>query len=339
MRITTWLLVALTAVGIVGRLLPAGLSDLPFLPILTAVAPLYAVTAALALVLSFVPGAWHRRRMSRRVIRLVTVAALALEATWLVPLALPSEHVAEKLAENDTVSVRVMTCNVYKGAASAEDIVEAVREQHVQVLALQETTVGFVEQLEAAGIDELLPHSERSSSDGVYGNGVWSAYPLADVASDDIGSSASAMPAGTISLTRPGGEKTSLRVVSVHTCSPGPGYWGLWRRSIEELGVVRERAASDPDTSYALLGDFNATYDHAPFREMLGEGSAGGPALHDAAHEAGQGIVATWPANAIVPPACGIDHIVTSDGVAARDLQTLAIPGSDHTALLATLTL
>lgn len=339
MRTVAWMLAAVTALGVCCRLLPASLSDLPFLPWLASVTPLYAVTAALAFAFTFAPRAWRHRHVSRRIIRMVAIAALALETMWLVPLASPSARVNQVLETSSAAQIRVMTCNVYKGAASAESIVNAVREQHVQVLALQETTVDFVEELEAAGINELLPHSERSSSDGVYGNGVWSAYPLADVATDDIGSSASAMPAGTIEVEREDGSVARVRLVSVHTCSPGPGYWDLWRRSIEEIGVVRERVATDGGLGYVLLGDFNATYDHAPFREMLGEGEAGGASLHDAAREAGQSIVATWPSGAAVPPLCGIDHVVTSGGIAATDLEALPIPGSDHTALLATLTL
>ena len=154
----------------------------------------------------------------------------------------------------------------------------------------------------------------------------------------DIGSSASAMPAGTVDVTRADGSVARVRLVSVHTCSPQPGYWGLWRRSVEEIGVVRTRLAAAGSPGYVLLGDFNATYDHAPFRAMLGEGKADGlPTLHDAAREAGQGLVPTWPSGGAVPALCGIDHVVTSDGVAATDLQALAIPGSDHAALLATL--
>lgn len=338
MRVITWLLAAITTTGIVARLLPVSFSDLPFLPILAAVTPLYAATAALALALTLAPRAWRHRRVSRRIIRIVAAAALALEALWLAPLASPSSRVEAAQANSDAASLRVMTCNVYKGAASAGDIVAAVREQHVQVLALQETTVPFVDALKAAGLDELLPYSERSSSDGVYGNGVWSALPLADVASDDIGSSASAMPAGTVDVTRADGSVARVRLVSVHTCSPQPGYWGLWHRSVEEIGVVRIRLAAAGSPGYVLLGDFNATYDHAPFRAMLGEGKADGlPTLHDAAREAGQGLVPTWPSGGAVPALCGIDHVVTSGGVAATDLQTLAIPGSDHAALLATL--
>ena len=36
-----------------------------------------------------------------------------------------------------------MTCNVYKGHADAAAIVNAVRDNHVEVLALQETTPGL----------------------------------------------------------------------------------------------------------------------------------------------------------------------------------------------------
>lgn len=235
-----------------------------------------------------------------------------------------------------TSALTVMTCNVYKGAADAEGLVGLVRERGVQVLALQETTAEFVERLEAAGIDELLPYSERSSSDGVYGNGVWSAYPLADGASDDIGSSASAMPAGTVALTLADGSTARVRFVSVHTCSPTAGYWGLWKKSIDEIGVVRERLAADASTSYVLMGDFNATYDHAPFRELLGQGS--GAELHDATRECGQGLVGTWPADKAVPFA-GIDHVVTSERAVATSVAAAKVEGTDHLALIATLAL
>ncbi len=235
-----------------------------------------------------------------------------------------------------TSALTVMTCNVYKGAADAEGLVGLVRERGVQVLALQETTAEFVERLEAAGIDELLPYSERSSSDGVYGNGVWSAYPLADGASDDIGSSASAMPAGTVALTLADGSTARVRFVSVHTCSPTAGYWGLWKKSIDEIGVVRERLAADASTSYVLMGDFNATYDHAPFRKLLGQGSDA--ELHDATRECGQGLVGTWPADKAVPFA-GIDHVVTSERVVATSVAAAKVEGTDHLALIATLAL
>lgn len=373
MRVTATALAACALAGAACRMLPEQLSALPLVPLFVAMTPAFALLAGVALVLTLLPRAWAGHRAARLLVRAAAVVVLALEATWLAPYALPAQRVSDARQDaGDATTLTVMTCNVYKGAADPTAIVAAVRENRVEVLALQETTVDFVARLRAAGLDELLPHSQRSSSDGIYGNGVWSAYPLADCASDDIGSSASAMPAGTIEVTRADGTNARVRLVSVHTCSPGPGYWNLWRRSIEEIGVVRSRVAADPTCAYVLMGDFNATWDHAPFRAMLGVDGAGGagPAgttdaaatdaekgvgnnaahagqdatggsvtLHDAAHECGQRLVATWPSNALVAPLVGIDHVVTSDAAVATTVQTLAIPGSDHAALLATLAL
>lgn len=340
MRFLTLLLAAVGAAGACARLLPASLCALPYVPDVVALTPWFAAPALVSLVLTFVP-VWRRSRGMRLLARALAVACLALEVVWQAPFFVPSARVVaarEALAEEGAAAtastLTVMTCNVYKGAADAEGLVGLVREQGVQVLALQETTAEFVEELEAAGIDELLPYSERSSSDGVFGNGVWSAYPLADGASDDVGSSASAMPSGTVALTLADGSTARVRFVSVHTCSPTADYWGLWKRSIDEIGVVRERLAADSSTSYVLMGDFNATYDHAPFRELLGQKS--GTELHDAARECGQGLTGTWPADKAVPFA-GIDHVVTSERVVATSVSTAKVEGTDHLALIATL--
>ena len=82
----------------------------------------------------------------------------------------------------------------------------------MEVLALQETTDDFVKQLNEAGIEHYLPYAHVSSSDGVYGNGLWSAAPLKDVVDDEVNSSASFMPSGTVDM---GGNQ--IRFVSVHT--------------------------------------------------------------------------------------------------------------------------
>ena len=342
MRLVSTALAAITFVGVGARLLPLGLSALPGLAVVVSATPWYALTAAAALVLTLAGGGRRprRKRMRRRACTLALCACLALELTWQAPFfshafAQAGGASGSAAAAGETAgaaTLRVMTCNVYKGAADPAQIVELVRSEGVQVLTLQETTKDFVAQLEALGLDELLPYSERSSSDGVYGNGVWSALPLANTASDDIGSSASAMPAGTVTVSD-GTASYNLRFVSVHTCAPVAGYWDLWRKSIEEIGVVRSRLAEDASTRYVLMGDFNATYDHAPFRAMLGS------TLTDAARQAGEGLTFSWPTNQLVPAFCGIDHVVVSPGITASALRAHRVSGSDHAALVATLTI
>lgn len=333
MRVVAWIFAGITLVGVVARLVPAAASDLPYLPVIVALTPWFAATAVVALVLSRALGAG-----TRIAVRVLILGALVLEALWQGPFLIPHAQVgasagqASAPAQASATTLRVMTCNVYKGRADPERIVELVRSEGVQVLALQETTRDFVSELERTGLGELLPYSSRASSDGVYGNGIWSALPISDAQSDAVGSSASAMPSGTVTLgADDSGAGARACLVSVHTCAPVPGYWDLWKRSVEEIGSVRDRAAADTATRYVLMGDFNATYDHAPFREMLGG------TLRDAAREVGR-LTLTWPADrASVPALSGIDHVVMGPGVGAQDIEVAPVAGTDHKALLATL--
>ena len=222
MRALAWALAAVTLVGVVCRLLPGPLSALPFVPVVVAATPWYALTALASLAL-FVWNLVAAGRAGLSVAGMLPPALMVLvvllEAFWQGPFFALSPTNAVKSATNQPAAfeLRVMTCNVYKGRADAARIVELVRTEGVQVLALQETTADFVNELEAAGIDELLPHSQRSSSDGVYGNGLWSSLPLGDVASDDIGSSASAMPGGTVTLEGDAGDEAAARVRAIGT--------------------------------------------------------------------------------------------------------------------------
>ncbi|MBW3087681.1 endonuclease/exonuclease/phosphatase family protein [Bifidobacterium sp. 82T24] len=306
-----------TGVGIAARLLPMGLSALPYVPNVVAATPWFAVSATLALLFAVLGR--------RRIMTGFAVVCLALLTYWQAPF---YAHVMSPSSQSQTsagsATLRVMTCNVYKGRADAAKIVELVRDRHVQVLAMQETTEEFVKRLDAAGIEKYLPYAKTASADGIYGNGVWSSLPLRDTVRDEVQSSASQMPAGTVTL----GNGKTLRFVSVHTTSPVNGYWKQWKRSLDELAAMRERTGS----TYVFMGDFNATYDHAPFRNILGD------RFTDAARSAGHGLTPTWPADRSgVPLMFGIDHIVMDKGVSAGGLETSRVDGSDHAALLVTL--
>ncbi|WP_156963275.1 endonuclease/exonuclease/phosphatase family protein [Bifidobacterium stellenboschense] len=311
--------------AVAARALPAALQALPFMPVLVSATPWFMVMSVVALMCALA---------SRRfVVALVAVATLAVNVWWQMPFFRTTEPLtrAADAATGQAHAIvgdayaRVMTCNVYKGRADAQAIVDAVRDERVEVLALQETTDAFVAALEDAGIGDYLPYSKVASSDGVYGNGLWSATPLVGPANDDVNSSASFMPGGTVSFA--GGAR--IRFVSVHTTAPVPGYWGQWKRALDELGAMKAHT----DTRYVFMGDFNATYDHAPFRDFLGD------RFRDGARMAGRGFTFTWPADrGLLPPRfAGIDHVVVDQGIVAGRFKVLPIAGSDHAALLATL--
>jgi endonuclease/exonuclease/phosphatase family metal-dependent hydrolase len=311
-------------VGTLARALPTQFSDWPFMPEIVALMPWYVAVALLSFVLAFMSKRWFTA--------LLSLACLLLGVSWQLPFftaghqpikVVQSASSREQPVKNDLVA-RVMTANVYKGRARAEDIVNAVRDNRIEVLALQETTDSFVEKLNEAGIKEYLPYSKISSSDGIYGNGLWSLVPLGSPAKDDINSSASQMPAGTVSF----GDSKQIRFISVHTTSPSVWQWKQWKRSIDELSVTKTHVY----TRYVCMGDFNATYDHAPFREFLGQ------RFTDAALYSGHGFTMTWPADKPwIPAFASIDHIVVDQGIKAGQLKTVRIEGSDHYALVGTI--
>ena len=215
---TLTLLLAMTAlICTAARALPSDIQAWPFIPIVVSATPWFTLLALLALLLAM--------PLRRPLAALIAVAALGLNVYWQYPFFFPTNSLSQDAqnavaaAEAHTADsyARVMTFNVYKGQADAQSIVNLVRDQRVEVLALQETTDDFVKQLTEAGIEHYLPYAHVSSSDGVYGNGLWSAAPLKDVVDDEVNSSASFMPSGTVDM---GGNQ--IRFVSVHTTAPVP---------------------------------------------------------------------------------------------------------------------
>ena len=73
--------------------------------------------------------------------------------------------------------------------------------------------------------------------------------------------------------------------------------------------------------------DFNSTYDHRQYRQILDEAS--GTPILDAAEYVGAGIVATYPADRRYPAVLAIDRILTRGGTPMSFSRT-EIPGSDH---------
>ena len=123
-------------------------------------------------------------------------------------------------------------------------------------------------------------------------------------------------------------------MTNVHTKAPVWGRAGQWRSELAALGRLAARPGN-----MLLLGDFNATLDHAEFRQMLqgqdGTGP-GGPRV-DAGAAALARLVPTWPMAGPPLPGVVIDHIVTSPQVPAAAMPCCRWPGRTTRRVLATL--
>lgn len=274
-------------------------------------------------------------------------ALLALQLLWLFP----PDRVADRLLARQTdppqgqekstgqgaaqlpaAELKVMTLNAWKGQADAAEVVRLVRENGVGLLAVQELSPALEGRLDAEGLGVLLPHRISRTTDGAGGGGVYSSRPIVPV--DSVDGSAFHMPTVQVELDA-GGRPVSLAVTNVHTKAPVWGRAGQWRSELAAVGRLAARPGS-----VLLLGDFNATVDHAEFRQMLEGGQdrtgPGGP-LIDAGAAALARLVPTWPMDGPPLPGVVIDHIVTGPQVRSRGYSVLPVAGTDHAAVLATL--
>ena len=81
-----------------------------------------------------------------------------------------------------------------------------------------------------------------------------------------------------------------------------------------------------------VLGDLNSGTDHPSFRKLLNAG------FKDAALCEAKGRHATFP-SWLPWPRIILDHVLFTKGLDASDVSSFCVEGSDHLALVATLTL
>jgi endonuclease/exonuclease/phosphatase (EEP) superfamily protein YafD len=215
--------------------------------------------------------------------------------------------------------LRVLAANLYLGRGDVKTVVELVREHRVDVLNLLELTPEAVDELDRAGLFDLLPYRVLRPAAGGAGSGVVCRHPLSELSL--VGPSRLAQPSVHVDL---GG--IAVQVVAVHPVPPTVSA-AAWR---EESAVLPRPASIGPVR--ILAGDFNATLDHAVFRQLLRTGYL------DAGQQCGAGLVPTWPGLA-VPPLVTLDHIVVDARATVVAFRVFDLPGSDHRCVYAELLL
>lgn len=276
-----------------------------FVYFMVSLTPYAAVVALVAALLALLLGA--------RWLALVGVLVFAVVAVWWAPMFWPDRPAAPESG------LRVMTTNLAVGAGDPLAVVEAVRAHRVDVVAVQELTAAAVSELQAAGLGQLLPHNYLLPGEGATGSGIWSRYRLTQ--RTEIRGAAFAN-IGAVIETHAG----SVLFMCVHPLRAellsGESGSADRRRVTEYL-----RATTGPTI---VAGDFNATWDNVPVRELVEAG------FIDAVDSAGAGLVRTWPSNMKPwPPVAGIDHVFSRGMPPARSVEVIAIPETDHLALLA----
>ncbi|WP_239127542.1 endonuclease/exonuclease/phosphatase family protein [Asanoa siamensis] len=251
------------------------------------------------------------------------VAALSLAALGAVVLPRAVPGVA---ADAGGPRLRVLTANIKHGEADPAELVRLVREHRVDVLAVQELNDAFIAAFDKAGIGALLPHRIVDDPAIYVNGGLYSRFPLTGtgVHKDDSGFT---QAYGTVKLDR----GAPVTIESVHSCAPlRVADVPCWR-----AGLHAQQPATSDGPIRLLLGDFNATVDHAALRAVLATG------YEDAAVNTGNGLVGTWRPidHGVKLPPIAIDHILIDPRLSIREFAVWPLPGSDHSAVFAEVSL
>lgn len=259
--------------------------------------------------------------LARRPVLLASALAVVAAGAWtLGPLYVPGVR-DDRPASTSGPTIHVMQANLMVGQADPDALVRTVRERRVDVLTVQELTEDAVAALRVAGLDDLLPHRFLAPTPtGGAGAGIYSRFPVS------AGRTLDGFGPTNLAATLDTGPGRPLILYAVHPAPPYLTPAPAWAAELERLDEELESVTGPAPV--VVSGDFNATYSHARFRDLLDSGY-----VH-AADRVGGGLVPTYPADRRYPAVVGIDHILTR-GATAISLDRIELPGSDHHGLVA----
>jgi endonuclease/exonuclease/phosphatase (EEP) superfamily protein YafD len=215
--------------------------------------------------------------------------------------------------------LRLFNANVLFVNPDVTGIAREIAAAAPDVVFLQEATPALAAAVEATGVLDELPHRVAVARTDPAAALLASRFPLLD---HDI------MKIGGQVLIRatldPGWGP--LRLYAVHTPSPV----GAGRRPWAEALRAVAREVRKERLPVVVAGDFNATWNHRAFRQLLDTG------LTDGAAARGRPFQLTWPRDRrLLPPLVRIDHVLTGPGLAVTAIRTGRGEGSDHRPVVA----
>jgi endonuclease/exonuclease/phosphatase (EEP) superfamily protein YafD len=310
----TWVGAAAGLLAVVGLGARFISTTVPALIDLAAFAPVLMAGAVVA-VIAF----WFARLRALTGIALVLTVVIA---TTQAPLFLVDARADAVTA----VPLVVLQANLMVGHTDAAAVVALVRDNHVDVLTIDELTQSQLDRLVIAGLERYLPYEAALPAGAAAGTGVWTKRAMTGVSV----LAASTFHSIIVRTTTSAGDPVT--VVAAHPRPPINGRAGVWNSELQTLDLQLEARIQETDDPIIVGADFNATWDMVQFRSFLGGG------FSDAAELAGAGITATYPTDKKVfgvtmPPILAIDHVLVH-GADVSSVRVVDLPGSDHRGLL-----
>ncbi len=279
---------------------------------LAALAPIAAVLATLGVIVAATKNPWLAVVLAIPAATLMRWQMPPLTRTRHQPVAGPPPVLRPSPSN---VTLCLLTVNAQGGAADSAALLHLLHEG-VDVFAVQELTAEMVDRLTEAGLGQLLPYSHLDPRPGGYGTGLWARWPLIPL--PPVPGMTTAAPRARIAapLTRP------VSITIVHPLPPKSGQSEIWQR---ELGLIGQTLATVNEPQ-VVAGDFNASRDHRPFRDLLGLGFV--DCADFAPRRSWPGF--TWPGTGMMLPLMRLDHVLVSLPATVHEARAIRIPGTDH---------
>ncbi len=274
--------------------------------------PYVVIAYVLALACFLVATIRARRRVALGVVSLAVAGLLVCHLAWLAPLFVADDR------EPTTKAFTLMSLNLRKGDADPEEILR--RASTADVVVFLEATTRAVVALQRLGWDDRFRYSAGVQNTTAGDTLIYSRFPLSQEGLVDQSFEQRSVTAQVPSLG-------PVRIVAAHPCNPFCGS-NLFAAEHEQL---RSTVDANLDQPLIVAGDFNATDDHAPMRDLYSDG------LKSATDILGAGWMPTYPANSSIPPLIPIDHILVNHYLTATSLHRFTIANTDHLGLMATI--
>ncbi|WP_238419844.1 endonuclease/exonuclease/phosphatase family protein [Gordonia sp. 'Campus'] len=266
------------------------------------------VPAALAIVVFAVLRRWF-------MLAAAIIAAGALTYTQ-VPLVISADAPA---GERFTV----VSANLLFGGADIAALEKIVADADPDLVSLQEVTPEALDKVRRSGIGRSLPHEFAIPYTYAAGTAMFGRQPLRD-RYNIPGTVLHNLQART---DLPGAADT--QVLAVHPAAPLWGDKDGYFADMDTLGAHFEQL---PQGRVIAIGDYNSTWNHAEYRDLLTNG------LVDGTDVAGAGFLPSYPTDSRLGnrPLVAIDRVILR-GFVSTTMDTHHLPGSDHRALVVTL--
>jgi endonuclease/exonuclease/phosphatase (EEP) superfamily protein YafD len=274
---------------------------------LTAGVPIAVAGAVVALVVALVARRW--------ILAGIGVIVVAAGVWTQLPLWVAS-------TTSDGARITLVQSNIKLGAGDVDTVARLVRDTRADVLTLNEVTPDAAARIERSDLSTTMPFRYVRPGTGGVGSAILSRHPLSDETLLD-GYSLNSLRAA---VDLPGIGETV--VYALHPIPPYPYDSSRW---VREMGMLRTELRGQRGARVLVGGDFNATWDHRQYRDLLDRG------FTDATETAGGRWLPTYPADEWYGPLIGLDHGMAR-GFRGTSVRTVDVPGSDHRALVATLT-